>query len=91
MSTVKLIRRRSGFANVPDAFQVMEPGAWIDEYNEEVQEYRLPEGYHVAKSNVGELEIYDPQNKHCEIVMHPTGRPQLASSARQMPVLKVAA
>jgi len=86
---VKLIRRRSGFVNVPDAFQVMEPGASVDEYNETTEEYYLPEGYQVAKSAFGELEIYDASNKHCEIVEHiPSGRPQLVSVAREMPVLK---
>lgn len=88
-TTVTLIRRRSGFVNVADAFQVMMPGAWVDEYNEEVAEYYLPEGYKVAKSVYDELEIYGPNDKHCEIVEHrPTGRPQLVSSSREMPVLK---
>ena len=87
-NTVTLIRRRSGFVNIPDAFQVMMPGAEIDEYNEEVQEYYLPDGYKVAKSVNDELEVYDTQNKHCEIVMHSTGRPQLVGEYREMPVLK---
>lgn len=52
-------------------------------------EYYLPDGYKVAESNYGELEIYDPQNRHCEIIEHmQTRRPQLASGGREMPVLK---
>lgn len=87
-TTVTLIRRHSGFANRPDAFQVAEEGARIDEYNEEIQEYLLPEGYQVAKNVFGEREIFDPQGKYCEIIQHPSGRPQLVSTATEMPVLK---
>jgi hypothetical protein len=90
-NTVKLVRRRSGFVNVDDAFRPLEPGYEhaVDEYNEELVEYYLPEGYTVDKTKYGETAIFDPADKYCNIVMHrPTGRPQLVSESREMPVLK---
>ena len=58
--TVTLIRCRSGFANVPDSFVVYEPGdeGAIDEYNEELGCYELPEGFTVAETVSGEHEIF---------------------------------
>lgn len=90
-TTIKLVRRSSGFANVDDSFQMLEPGYEhaVDEFNEEIAEYYLPEGYTVAKTSLGETGIFDPADKYCDIVMHrSTGRPQLVSASRDMPVLK---
>lgn len=89
--TVALIRTRSGFANVPDTFAVLEPGAAIDELTQETADYYLPAGYTVARSNLDTLEIYDPQGDHCEIVMvRGSRRPKLVSGASETPVLKQA-
>lgn len=90
-ATVKLIRRRSGFANVADGFATIEPGYdhAVDEFNEELCEYRLPSGYSVAKTNYGETAIFDAKNKYCNIVQHASGRPQLVSEiAARMPILE---
>lgn len=88
-NAITLVRRRSGFVNIDDSFEVLEPGRRIDEYNEQTEDYRLPDGYRVAQSNMQTLEIYEANGTHCAIVLHrPTGRPQLVSGAREMPVLK---
>ena len=90
-TTITLIRHHSGFVNVDDSFQTIEPGfdPSIDEFTESLAEYYLPEGYTVAKTIMGETAIFDPADKHCKIIMHrPTDRPQLVSGAREMPVLK---
>lgn len=50
--------------------------------------YTLPEGYTVAQCNGGTEEIYDEQGKHCSIVMHKSGLPELVSSTRTV-VLKM--
>ena len=49
--------------------------------------YVLPEGYEIAENNSGEVEIYKGE-KHCEILMHHSGLPQLISGDKEMPVLK---
>jgi hypothetical protein len=85
---VTLIRGRSGFANVADKFLVMQPGYIIDETYEDVQRYYLPAGYKVALSNGEQLCIYDTGGQRCEIVQHNSGRPQLVTGGRDMPVLK---
>lgn len=89
-NTIKLIRHHSGFANVSDSFQTVEPGFdAIDEFTESLAEYYLPEGYTVAKTTYDETAIFDPSDKYCDIVMHSSGRPQLiCGSNREMPVLK---
>lgn len=49
--------------------------------------YTLPDGYSIGETVSGEKAIFDANDKHCEIVMHRSGRPQLVSLAREMPVL----
>ncbi len=91
MTHVKLIRRRSGFANVQDAFSVCEPGFEdvVDEFCEELAVYLLPAGYTVAKAETGETHIFAEHAKFaCEILMHNSGRPQLWTADRtHAPVL----
>jgi hypothetical protein len=94
--TVTLVHGRSGFVNVPDSFSVYAPGAFVDEYNEDVATYVLPQGYTVAKTKFGELAIWDQRDQYCDIVQHSCGRPQLVSIGKggvdtQMPVLTRAA
>ncbi len=94
--TVTLVRHHSGFDNVPDSFAVHVPGAWHDEYTEDLATYMLPAGYTVAETKYGELAIWDQRNQYCEIVQHTCGRPQLVSIGKggvdpQMPVLTRAA
>lgn len=88
-ATVKLVRHHSGFQNVPDGFTTLEPGCEgaVDEYTQEIAEYVLPDGYEVAKTVYGDTAIYTLAGGHCEIVMHPSGRPQLVSAGVKMPVL----
>lgn len=50
-------------------------------------EYVLPSGYHAAETTCGETMIFDPTGRACEIIMHPSGRPQLVSGGLEMPVL----
>lgn len=92
MDTVTLVRRRSGFDNVPDSFAVYVPGAWYDEYTEDLTAYALPPGYRVGKDQLDELQVWDQRDQCCEIVQHACGRPQLVSIGKggvdpQMPVL----
>ena len=89
MTTVKLVRHHSGFQNVADGFTTLEPGceSAIDEYTQEIGEYTLPDGYSVARTTYGDTAIFDANDDHCEIVMHPSGRPQLVSVGIRMPVL----
>lgn len=85
---VTLIRRLSGFANVPDTFRVtVEPDS-ADPYTEIAETYWLPAGYSAAESAGGMLCIYDRDDVHCDIIEHSCGRPQLVSGAPDMPVLK---
>ena len=49
--------------------------------------YVLPEGYEIAESNSGKVEIYKGE-KRCEILIHHSGLPQLISGDKEMPVLK---
>ena len=86
--TVGLVRRRSGFANVSDSFEVITPARQIDDYNESVETYYLPDGYEVAVSKGYTLEIYDADGRHCNIIEHVTGRPQIVGPGRDRPVLK---
>lgn len=86
--TVTLVRGRSGFANVPDKFIVMQPGYIADETCESIEDYYLPDGYKVAQNRIEMLTIYDPNDEHCEIVPHSSGRPQLIAGGRDMPILK---
>ncbi|MEO1419440.1 MAG: hypothetical protein AAFU66_00570 [Pseudomonadota bacterium] len=86
--TVTLIRSRSGFANVPDTFRVTAGPDDFDDYNEQPETYWLPKGYEVAESSVGALCIYDSDGEYCEIMEHSSGRPQVFSGSRNMPVLK---
>jgi len=86
--TITLIRGRSGFANVADKFIVMQPGYVIDETYESIEVYYLPTGYTVAVSTSDQLCVYDACGAYCEIVQHDSGRPQLVSDSRDMPVLK---
>ncbi len=52
------------------------------------QEYILPDGYSVAESRSKTPEIYNDDDKHCELVVHePSGKPQIAGISRKMPVL----
>jgi len=87
--TVTLVRIRSGFVNVPDSFEVYEPGRVIDELREETDTWSLPDGYTVDRAGNGALAIYDPHGTYCEIAPHPSGRPQLISGfGKGAPVLK---
>lgn len=90
--TVSLIRNRSGFANVADSFSVAEAGIAIDELNQEVATYVLPDGFVVAPSNMMVREIYAPDGRHCEIIEHNgSGNPQLVfGDFHNMPVLRLA-
>lgn len=86
--TVTLVHIRSGFVNVPDSFEVYEPGRVIDELREETDTWSLPDGYTVARAGNGALAIYDPHGTYCEIVQHSSGRLQLVSGyGKSAPVL----
>lgn len=52
--------------------------------------YLLPDGYHVAKTAIGNKAVYDAAGNHHEILVHSSGLPQLVSGVPKMPVLKVA-
>jgi hypothetical protein len=54
------------------------------------KDYTLPEGYTIAQSNGGTVEIYDEQGNHCEIITHTSGLPELVSVTRSV-VLKLVA
>lgn len=88
--TVTIIRRRRGFTNVADTFRVTRNPDGADPYTETVETYWLPSGYTVARSVGGVLCIYDRDGVYCDIVEHSCGRPQLISSARDLPILKCA-
>jgi len=45
--------------------------------------YTLPEGYTVAQCNSDTNELYDEQGKHCSIVMHSSGLPEVVSTTRR--------
>ena len=49
--------------------------------------YVLPEGYEIAESNSGKVEIYKGE-KRCEILVHHSRLPQLISGDKEMPILK---
>lgn len=85
---VQIIRRRSGFANIPDSFEVATPDHRLDELTSSVEDYILPAGFEVAASSGGTIEIYDGDGQHCCIIEHvTTGRPQLVSARNTWPVL----
>lgn len=87
--TVKITRYDSGFQNVAPRFVI---GDYDDGASCLVNcaEYSLPDGYHVAESGGGLLEIYDDQDRHHEIIEHSSGNPQLIGLPRRMPVLRKA-
>ena len=93
-SIVTIVRHRSGFSNVSDAFRISacieDAQSHLDPYTEAAERYYLPAGYSVSESAGGSLEIYDGDNDHCTIVQHSSGRPQLISARPNMPVLKLA-
>ena len=54
------------------------------------REYVLPDGYKVAPNTIGEPCIWDAAGRHCIIMMHSSGLPQLVSGQNKMPVLSEA-
>ena len=83
---VKLTKHESGFSNVPATYKV---GDHDDGSSHLVScaSYILPAGYRIGETQLGEPAIYDDAGRHHEIVEHSSGRPQLVSSRREMPVL----
>lgn len=55
-----------------------------------VASWHLPAGYWIGETVMGEAAIFSADNQYCEITEHTSGRPQLITSAREMPVLEVA-
>jgi len=56
-------------------------------YDDGGREYALPRDYTVRRSVAGSLAVYDSQGRHCELVRHSSGRPQLVGLGRERPVL----
>lgn len=84
--TVPITKTRSRFVNFPASFEVGD----LDDGSSclvSSREYTFPDGYHVAKTSMGEDAIFDAADRCCEIVEHSSGLPQLVSGDRKMPVL----
>ncbi len=85
-------RHDSGFANIPDDWQVATgPDDWQPDAGQSAPvRFALPEGYHVAMSAGGLPVIYDADGDWCEVIAHDSGRPQIVSTAQAMPILREA-
>lgn len=59
---------------------------YYEGYDDGGKDYILPDGYEVAKSNGGTMEIYKG-DVCCSIKSHSCRRPQLVSDSYTMPVL----
>lgn len=81
MTKITLVRTRSGFRNVPDDFFIAEPDKQIDEKNQALEVYTLPDGYEVARSQMDTLEIYDSEGCPCPLVMSAARRPKIVAIA----------
>jgi hypothetical protein len=90
MTNVTLYFRAAKNLILADYFDLQVPASY-DETEElwgDGVNYVLPPGYSVGTNIYGELHVYDPKERECEIVRHPSGRPQLISAMPNMPVLK---
>jgi len=54
------------------------------------RDYVLPPGYELSTTQYGEPAIYDSTGAYCDIVVHNSGRPQLSTAGKEMPVLSLA-
>jgi len=58
-------------------------------FDDEGEEYILPDGYEVSESNCGTMEVYNSRGHHCAIIMNGSGLPELIDSDRgDFPILK---
>ena len=55
-------------------------------YDDGGKEYVLPTGYELADTKYGEKMIFHGETA-CQLQVHSSGRPQLVSSSKSMPVL----
>lgn len=58
-------------------------------YDDGGKEYFLPDGYDLAETKDGSKEIFHGDIA-CQIIVHSSGRPQLISNSKSMPVLDLA-
>ena len=91
MHTITLYHRTvHGGELVMQECWLTEPRKEIDTFREHVEpeQYILPAGYTMARSNSGTLEIYDAAGDHCVLVNHVSGRPQIVGlRGKAWPVL----
>lgn len=64
--------------------------SYYEGYDDGGKEYALPDGYKIGESDAGDLAIYDADNKHCDIVTHKSGFPQIVGLSDDCPVLRLA-
>lgn len=87
MTKVTLYKIHSGFANVPDRYEIESHLA--DEFNGDfAADFVLPDGYSIDENRLGFPMIFDPSGRGCEILNHTSGRPQLFSGFGASPVLE---
>lgn len=87
MTTVTLHKLHTGFVNVPGQWSLRAELA--DEGNGDyAKDFLVPEGYTIGETVGGEPAIFDAADKHVEIIMHSSGKPQLVGISREWPVLK---
>jgi hypothetical protein len=89
MSTVTLTRIDSGFANVPPSYAIGDHYDGSDANQSLAVVYSLPDGYRVGESVLGELHVYAPGGKHCEIVARKNGEPAIADAEGVTPLVRL--
>lgn len=84
--TVTLTRHNSGFANVPPEYTVGDNDDGSDALVS-AEEYLLPEGFEVAESALGELGIYGPDGRRCDVAVGRNWKtPSLINAAGMVPL-----
>ena len=84
----------SGFANVPSAWTILgdlppTPRAQDDGSGRDIV-VRIPVGYHVEFSVGYELNFYDTDDRHCEIISGRDGAPVLVTNDGIYPLQTIA-
>lgn len=87
MTQVTLHKLHSGFENIRDQWSLRPELA--DEYKGDyARDFLLPDGFVVCETRGGEPAVFDAKDRHYEIIMYASGKPQLVGIGREWPVLK---